>query len=84
MNTAFALMAVHGQALLPLEDVGAQYLGISDKEARRRAGLNTLPFPTMRLMDSQKAPLFVRLEDLARYIDDLAETARSTWERSAV
>lgn len=84
MNTAFALMAVHDAAVLPLDEVCVKYLGCSPAVARRRAQLNELPFPTFRLSESQKAPIFVRVSDLAEYIDNSAERARERWGHAQV
>lgn len=84
MNMTFALMAVHNSAVLPLDEIAEPYLGISHKVARLRAARNELPFPTFRLVDSQKAPLMVRVEDLAAVITSAADTARGQWANAQV
>lgn len=52
MNTAFALMACYKSALIPLETVGTEYLGLGKREVNEQAARNRLPFPAIRLSDS--------------------------------
>lgn len=75
MNTYFGLLAQYGTAHIPLEKVAKDYLGLTHEQAKRAAGLRTLPVPTIR-MGSQKSPWLVPAEDLAEYLDQLKETAR--------
>lgn len=82
MNTAFALMACYQNALIPLETVGTDYLGLGKREVNEQAARNKLPFPVIRLTDSVKAPRFVRIEDLAKWIDQQATLAQKQWEQS--
>ena len=84
MNTAFALMACYQKPLIPLETVGADYLGLGKREVNEQAARNKLPFPAIRLTDSAKAPRFVRIEDLANWIDQQAEQAQQSWQRSQI
>nr|WP_294864386.1 pyocin activator PrtN family protein [uncultured Pseudogulbenkiania sp.] len=83
-RTAFLLMAQYEKPLIPLESAAADFLGISARLAKERAATGTLPFPTMRLTDSQKAPRLVHVDDLAKWIDETREDARKQWERSQV
>lgn len=83
-RTAFLLMAQYEKPLIPLELAAADFLQISTRLAKERAAAGTLPFPTMRLADSQKAPRFVHVDDLAKWIDDSRAEARKQWERSQV
>jgi hypothetical protein len=76
-STTFALMAEFQTALIPLEIVATKYLGISEKKARERFHRAELPFPVCALIDSQKAPLWVRVEDLAAYIDRTVDRAKN-------
>lgn len=83
-RTAFLLMAQYEKPLIPLEAAAADFLDISPRLAKERAAAGTLPFPTMRLADSQKAPRFVHVDDLAKWIDETRADARKQWERSQV
>ncbi|MCP1290899.1 pyocin activator protein PrtN [Chromobacterium haemolyticum] len=82
MKTAFLLMAQYERPVLKLDDICEEYFGLSPAEARRRANLNTLPVPTMRLAESQKAPVMVHIDDLAQFIDKQRQSAKESWERS--
>lgn len=53
-------------------------------EAAKLAAVNDLPFPTFRLRDSRKAPLMVRVVDLAAHIDSTSKCAKESWENSKV
>lgn len=82
MNTMIALMACYQNPLIPLETVGADYLGLGKREVNEQAARNKLPFPVIRLTNSSKAPRFVRIEDLAKWIDQSAEVAQQSWKQS--
>lgn len=75
MNTYFGLLAEFGTAHIPLDLVAKRYLGMTPNEAKRAAGLRKLPVPAIR-MGSQKSPWLIPAEDLAKYLDQLKETAR--------
>lgn len=76
MNTHFLLMAQYGQAAVPLERVAADYLGLGEREAKRRALDGSLVVPAFRCGLSQKSPWMVSLGDLAEWLDKQAERAR--------
>lgn len=82
MNTTLLLMAQFEKTVIPLDAICEQYFSLSPAKARRLAGLNQLPVPTFRLNNSQKAPVCVHVDDLARHIDRQREVARDCWERS--
>lgn len=83
-KTELMLLAVHRSPLVPLADVCDQYFGVGYEVARARAALNRLPIPAWRMGDSQKAPLMVRLADLAACIDNLADAALDSHEHSQI
>lgn len=83
-NTEIMLLAVHRSPLVRLEDICDRYFGIAYDTARSKAALNQLPVPTWRLIDSQKAPLMVRLSDLAAHIDSTAEAAVESHDNSRI
>jgi hypothetical protein len=79
IDTERALLATYGSPLVPVEDVCETYFGIGAQEARRRAALNLLPVPAFRMTESRKAPLFVRIADLAALIDRRSAKAGEVW-----
>lgn len=82
MNTAFLLMAQFESPTVALKDIALQYLGMTPGEAQREANMNRLPIPTFRLRDSQKAPLLIHVDDLAKHIDKIRATATAAWQNS--
>lgn len=82
MNTAFALLARFESPTVKLEDICVEFFGMAKEKAYQYAALNSLPVPTFRATESQKAPLLVHVEDLAKHLDDQRAAARAEWERS--
>jgi len=83
-HTELLLSAVFKGPVVPLQEICDRYLGMSWHTARTEAALNRLPFPTFRVAQSQKAPLMVRVSDLASHLDKQAECAKQAWEHSQV
>ena len=81
-STLAQLIWLHEATVIELDTICDRYLALSPKVARQRAALHTLPFPTFRLTDSAKAPIMVKVSDLARHIDDQHEAAAKSWEHS--
>ncbi|AWE89959.1 pyocin activator PrtN family protein [Pseudomonas paraeruginosa] len=71
------LMAQYdGQAVIPIEWVCRDFLGLSVDKFKRKRLMGEIDLPVMRLgANSQKANLGVHLEDLAAYIDRQREAA---------
>lgn len=65
-----------------LEDICDEYFGIGRAKAYERAALETLPVPTFRTCDSQKAPRMVYLKDLADLIDRQRGQAAEQWQKA--
>lgn len=82
--TEFQLFVQYRDTVIPVDNICEKYLNLTPPEARRRALLNKLPFPTFRMVQSQKAPLMVKLTDLAAHIDKQHESAQESWEHSQV
>lgn len=82
--TEFGLFVTHRTANIPVDDIAEKYLNCTPAEARRKALLNKLPFPTFRMIDSQKAPMLVRLGDLAAHVDKMHAAAAKDWSNSQV
>lgn len=55
MNRVFLLMAEFNAADIPLEKVATRYLGMNERQWKRAASLQQLPFPVFRA-GYQKAP----------------------------
>ncbi|SDK77439.1 Pyocin activator protein PrtN [Modicisalibacter muralis] len=82
MNTYFGLLAeFNGRAELPLDEVAPRYFGVSPRTASTRAGAQALPVPVYRAGDSQKSPWLVSAVDLAAFLDERREEARTMWKR---
>ena len=84
MKTLLLLAAKYETPLIPLRDICEEYFGLSEGEARKRANLNQLPIPTIRLNDSQKSPVCVYLADLAELIDTRRAEALKQWQHSQI
>ncbi len=82
--TELKLTAIHKGPVARLADISKAYLGMEYSEAAKLAAVNDLPFPTFRLRDSRKAPLMVRVVDLAAHIDSTSKCAKESWDNSKV
>ena len=82
--TEFQLFVTYRDTVIPVDSICEKYLNLTPPEARRRALLNKLPFPTFRVVESQKAPIMVKLTDLASHIDRKHKQAEESWEHSQV
>lgn len=83
-TTELQLLALHKAPAVRLDAICDHYLNMSPAVAGKRAALNTLPFPTFRINDSLKAPVMVKVTDLAKHIDAKHESAEKEWEASQV
>lgn len=81
-QTELQLVAVFKGPTVPLEEICERYLGMGWHTARAEAALNRLPFPTFRLTESRKAPIMVKVKDLADHIDWRAQEAAANWSNS--
>lgn len=73
MKTALMLFARHEKALLPLDEICQEYLGLSPQEARRAVSKGELGVKAVQLRDSSKAPWLVHIDDLAAHVDRLRQ-----------
>jgi len=80
--TEFQLFVLYRAPTVNLDSICDKYLSLSPPEARRRAAMHALPFPTFRLTSSQKAPYMVALKDLAAHIDSTHTEAQRDWDKS--
>ncbi|MEK2103769.1 pyocin activator PrtN family protein [Vibrio parahaemolyticus] len=81
-TTATLLAAkFNNEPLIALADVADEYLGLELSTVKRKARTNELPFPVLRLYDSQKAPWWVKFEHLVEYVERTAANSHSDWLR---
>ena len=85
MNTALLLAArFDGSPVVPLDDIAAEFFGISAKEANDLANKEELPVPTFRARESRKAPRLVHVTDLARWFDAQRAKALQEWRKAQI
>jgi hypothetical protein len=81
LNTNFALLARFEAPIINLKDVCQEYFGISVKTAMQRIKGQDFPVPTFRLVNSERSPVFIKVEDLANYIDQQYKIASNEWQQ---
>ena len=81
MNTNFALLARFETSTLPLDLVCDEFFGISVKTAKQKIKAQDFPVPTFRLIDSERAPLFIKVDDLSSHIDKCYQDSKVTWSK---
>lgn len=81
-STAFMLAMRYQNTIISLADVCENYLThLNLATAKQRAAEQTLPFPAFKSDNSQKAEYFVRILDLATWLDSIAEQAQDDWRK---
>ena len=80
MNTSFALMCRFESPYIPLRVVAEEFLGIKSNTAEQRAKALDLPFPTVKMRDSERSPTMVKIDDLAQYLDARYHESKAEWE----
>lgn len=81
MNTNFALLARFESPVIELKDVCQEFFGITVKTAKQKIKGEDFPVPTFSLAKSERAPVFIKVEDLANYIDQQYQEASFQWQR---
>ena len=61
--------------LLLLSEVCAEYFGLSERIAQRKASEGRLPVPAFRLSGTRKGPLYIRKIDLSAHVDRQVQRA---------
>jgi len=79
MKITFALLARFESPLIPLESICEEFLGLKAKTAESKAKACSLPFPTLKLRDSERSPTMVKVEDLAAHIEKQYEESQKNW-----
>lgn len=70
MNTVLLLLAKYERSPVPLGEVCEEFFGIKEKQAAMLAAAQSLPVPTFKLRESERAKWMVDLRDLAEHIDN--------------
>ena len=73
----------NNQAVLSVEEVGAEYWRYAPAHARKLAMRQRFPIPAFRTSASRKAPMLVRITDLAEHLEACANRARSAYRQTA-
>ncbi|GIU22115.1 pyocin activator PrtN family protein [Shewanella sp. MBTL60-007] len=76
MNTTFLLMAQFNKAVIPLEDICKEFLGLETRTALNYAKSGRLPIAAFRTSNSNKAPWVVHVSDLADHLDKQRDIAK--------
>jgi hypothetical protein len=81
MNTNFALLARFETPIVNLKDVCQEFFGYTIKTSMQKIKGQDFPVPTFRLVESERSPVFVKIEDLATYIDKRYAEAENEWKQ---
>jgi hypothetical protein len=81
MNTNFALLARFETPIVNLKDVCQEFFGYTIKTSMQKIKGQDFPVPTFRLVESERSPVFVKIEDLALYIDKCHSCASQEWNK---
>lgn len=61
--------------LMLLKDVCAEYFGLSERIAQRKASMGLLPVPAFRLSGTRKGPMYIRKIDLNAHVQRQVQRA---------
>ena len=79
MNTKYALHAAYGRPLIPVSEICEEFFNCRIKTANQRIRAGTFPIPAFRLTDKNSGNFFVKIDDLADYIDKMHTKAKEEW-----
>ena len=80
MDTHFALLARFQSPVVELKYISEEFLGLKPRSAESKSKTCDLPFPTLKLRNSERSPTMVRVADLADYIDMQYRLAKKEWD----
>lgn len=82
--TTRALLAekFNHQPFIPVIDVAGSLLGMAATTIKRKAAQQDLPFPVVRLSDSQKSPWFVSFDDLVKFVERKRLENEKEWRQN--
>ena len=78
-KTEIMLLMKYESPIIPLERICESYFGCSKNTAKQKAKSGTLPVPAFRLGSSQKLPWMINVQDLAQFIEQSRNEAKSEW-----
>jgi hypothetical protein len=79
-STVELLQSEYGEEfLIPLAAIAEKLLGINENTAKRKAGNHSLPFPALKLLESQKSVYVVEVRRLAEYLDKKFKSVNDEW-----
>ena len=81
MNTELMLFARYEKPYVRLEDVCEELFNLCERKAKEAAASQKLPVPVLRMTESRKSPMMIKLSDLADYLDSRHEEYTKTWEK---
>ena len=82
-KTEIQLLAIHKAPVVRLVDIAERYMTVGYENLRRKALLNALPFPAFKMEDNnEKASWVVRVEDLAKFLDERGTQGAEQWSGS--
>lgn len=80
-STNFALLARFQSPVIELKDVCQEFFGVTVKTAKQKIKGQDFPVPTFSLTKSERSPVFMKVEDLASYIDKQYQVASKEWQQ---
>ena len=79
MDTKYALHALYGQPIIPVSQICEEFFNCKVQTANQRIRAKTFPIPAFRLTDKNSGQFFVKIDDLADYIDKMHAKAKEEW-----
>ncbi|MFK0569650.1 pyocin activator PrtN family protein [Endozoicomonas sp.] len=81
MDITFALLARYKSPFVALEEVCEDFFKVSPRKTKLLVASGEFPIPVTRTTSSQKAPYLIKVDDLAKYLDECYASSRDEWER---
>lgn len=82
LDTGFMLLMRYRSPIITLDQTVKDWLPhISPEVAKRRANVQSLPFPVFRADNSKKSPWLVNLADLAAWLEKSQAEAARDWQK---
>ncbi|WP_217523051.1 pyocin activator PrtN family protein [Vibrio metschnikovii] len=79
---SFLAQQFNHQPFIPVVDVAGSLFGMAATTIKRKAAQQELPFPVVRLSDSQKSPWFVSFDDLVKFVERKRLENEKIWKRT--
>lgn len=82
LSTEKKLMIAFGNTHISLETARIEYLPhLSEAVIKRRAKVQSLPWPVIKVDDSNKAKLLVSIKAIAEWLDSKEAEAKDEWQK---